>query len=239
MGIPRDKWLQGDQNTMAIVPLDFSGCCDSRELCDFKESARKKRRRTLGRFTNILTRLTIIRVSKSCLRLLIPRTFAFAIGHRSSHPSLTKENGHWWEEKRKTHTLRSSRGASGYDRAGRRDMSAEWRGKVTTISDLCSWTLTLVYVGWCYGGYHGDAVHVETAALDRNCRRACAEIYIKDINFYSRGRECGVGGTRAQASRALCAGAVKNELPSGFPALPLLPSLCSLCRGALIRRWRI
>lgn len=32
-------------------------------------------------------------------------------------------------------------------------------------------------MGWCYGGYHGDAVHVETAALDRNCRRACAEIY--------------------------------------------------------------
>jgi len=65
--------------------------------------------------------------------------------------------------------------------------------EVTTISDLCSWTLTLVYVGWCYGGYHGDAVHVETAALDRNCRRACAEIYIKDINFTVKGGSAGRG----------------------------------------------
>lgn len=32
-------------------------------------------------------------------------------------------------------------------------------------------------MGWCNGGNHGDAVHVETASLDRNCRRACAEIY--------------------------------------------------------------
>ena len=39
------------------------------------------------------------------------------------------------------------------------------------------WTLTLVYVGWCNGGNHGDAVHVEAASLDRNCRCACAEIY--------------------------------------------------------------
>lgn len=70
--------------------------------------------------------------------------------------------------------------------------------EVTTISDLCSWTLTLVYVGWCYGGYHGDAVHVETAALDRNCRRACAEIYIKDINFTVKGGKC-AGGCRWEA----------------------------------------
>lgn len=53
---------------------------------------------------------------------------------------------------------------------------------------IYAWTLTLVYVGWCYGGYHGDAVHVETAALDRNCRRACAEIYTGH-QFLSEGGE--------------------------------------------------
>lgn len=74
--------------------------------------------------------------------------------------------------------------------------------EVTTISDLCSWTLTLVYVGWCYGGYHGDAVHVETAALDRNCWRACAEIYIKDINFTVKGK--GAGRYRWEPARATC-----------------------------------
>lgn len=93
-----------------------------------------------------------------------------------------KEKDAYTEKQQRRFGLRQDREAR-YERWVTRE--------VTTISDLCSWTLTLVYVGWCYGGYHGDAVHVETAALDRNCRRACAEIYIKDINFYSYGRECG------------------------------------------------
>lgn len=91
--------------------------------------------------------------------------------------------------------------------------------EVTTISDLRTWTLTLVYVGWCYGGYHGDAVHVETAALDRNCRRACAEIYTG--HQFQRRREKGgwvVG--EGNVGRGLTylsphsVGAVKNELVS-------------------------
>lgn len=56
--------------------------------------------------------------------------------------------------------------------------------KETTISDYV-WTLTLVHVGWCNGGNHGDAVHVETASLDRNCRCACAEIYNVKKKRYS------------------------------------------------------
>jgi len=105
------------------------------------------------------------------------------------------------------------------------------REDLTTISDLCSWTLTLVYVGWCYGGYHGDAVHVETAALDRNRRRACAEIY-KGHQFQVKGGECRWrrGKRSGTARRGLVVPvapwwAVKNELP-----LRSSSSLCSLCR---------
>lgn len=39
-------------------------------------------------------------------------------------------------------------------------------------------------MGWCNGGNHGDAVHVETASLDRNCRCACAEIYKVKKKFF-------------------------------------------------------
>lgn len=83
---------------------------------------------------------------------------------------------------------------------------------------IYTWTLTLVYVGWCYGGYHGDAVHVEAASLDRNCRRACAEIYTghqfqrrrtgKRERKSTAGPKPGAGGVRIVPDRRE---AVKNE----------------------------
>lgn len=87
-------------------------------------------------------------------------------------------------------------------------------------------------MGWCYGGYHGDAVHVETAALDRNCRRACAEIYIKDMKFYSKGEEVRVGGTRRGPRVTLCWGLSRTS----FPRRAAVRRACVLYVAAPLRR---